>query len=322
MTFYTEKFNGVDEDADKPSQPSQWDSLKNVPFRDHENFADDGIPWKADSTTQYTPDLRDPSEQADAGIPWNSPDSRPPARAGSLEESIAEDKEELEEMQKTADTEQRTIDNWQKGLNKELADRLGAVETNYVKDRTDLPGRKKIELGEPIDEEFALRRILYAQDAKELESYIDTIQNDEDAIKKVLNRGFGIASEERGAVYNELHPKNINNVTRRELMNFISVFASLVERGINIPKDFDNVALYDKGSSFSRSELPLGVAMVDIAQMVDEKGFGEANVDNPINELSGANGEEKINVRRLTDLALKARMTDNKLSADTINFPA
>lgn len=62
--------------------------------------------------------------------------------------------------------------------------------------------------------------------------------------------------------------------------------------------------------------------MAEIADMIEKKGSGETSVDNPINELSGASDKEKIGVRELTDLALKARATGNKLSADTISFPA
>ena len=125
------------------------------------------------------------------------------------------------------------------------------------------------------------------------------------------------------------YPKSLSEEDTKQLKNFVSLFASLVERGIRIPQDFDTVRLIEKGNddpmafySDSTKETPLGVVISEIADMIEEKGTGETSIDNPINELSGAKGDGKISPKKLADLAVKARATRNKLSNDTINFPA
>ena len=318
MTFYTEIFNGVDENADNP--PSPYDSLKNVPFagynnspglRDPDTQADFGIPSDAEARRQreamrlnVLPDLRDPEYQADFGIPSD-------AEARRQREIFKRHEEEQKERENLSET---------------LSDRLDAIETNYVDNRADLPGRKAIEQDEPMDKMSASEQILDSDDAKNLEACLDTLQNDPFAIEELFYQGFGIANEARATSYGEYSPKDLSETTTKQLKNFVSLFASIVERGIRIPSEFrDGVTLSDKGDSYppvSELVVPLGVAVDEVAAMVEEKGTGETSVDNPINELSGANGKEKIGTRELADLAVKAHSSGHKLSADTINFPA
>lgn len=289
MTFYTEIFNGRDESADNP--PSPWDNLKDVP---------------------YTPDLRDPDTQADFGIPSDAEARR--------------DREIRNRREKEKQTRE--------GLSEALSHKLDAIETNYVDNRADLPGRKTIEQSEPMSKASAREGILAADNAKDLESCLDVLQNDPYAVEEMFYQGFGIANEARATSYGEFSPKDLSEEKTKQLKNFISFFASVVERGIRIPSEFARVGvtLSDKGDSYpptSQLVVPLEVAIDEIATMVEEKGTGETSVDNPINELSGANGKEKIGVRELADLAAKAYSTKTnrppfrrKLSDDTINFPA
>ena len=318
MTFYTELFNGIDENAD--NTPSPYDSLKDVPFRgngyasdsyNHDATLDYGIPTDAEArrdraaTSQNTlPDSRNHETMLDYGIPTDAEARRNRA------------------IREGHEREQRKREN----LDETLSDRLDTIETNYVESRTDLSGRKMVEQNEPMSKRTAQERIFNSDSAKELESYIDVLQNDPYAIEELFYQGFGIANKARATSYGEYNPKNLSEATTQQLKNFISFFASAVERGVRFPSQFRNgVTLSDKGSSYppvSELVVPLGVAIDEIANMVEEKGTGETSVDNPINELSGANGKEKIGVRELADLAIKAQLAGHKLSADTINFPA
>ena len=311
MTFYTEIFNGRDENADNP--PNQWDSLKNIPFapdlRDSSEQIDAGIPTqeaynRSHAWNDYMPDLRDPEYQVDAGIPSDMEAAR--------SKQIIRERQEEQEMQKNSD--------------EALSNKLNTIETNYVENRTDLPGRKPAKQSEPISKASANERILTSDSAKDLESNLDVLQNDPYAIEELFYQGFGIANKARATKYGEYSPKDLSETETKQLKNFISFFASIVERGIRVPSEFrDGVTLSDKGDSYpptSEHIVSLGVAIDEIASMVEEKGTGETNIDNPINELSGAKGKEKIGVRELADLAVKAQSTNHKLSADTINFPA
>lgn len=288
MTFYTEIFNGRDENADNP--PSQWDSLKNVP---------------------YSPDLRDPDTQADFGIPSDAEARR--------DRKIRERREKEQKERE--------------GLDEALSHRLDGIETSYVEDRTDLPGRKTAEQSEPMSKASARERILTSDSAEDLEACLDVLQNDPYAIEELLYQGFGIANEARATLYGEHSSKKLSEEKTKQLKNFISFFASVVERGIRVPSEFRNaVTLSEKGDSYppvSELAVPLGVAIDEVAAMVEEKGVGETSVDNPINVLSGARGKDKIGVRELADLAVKAYSTKtkrgpygHKLSDDVINFPA
>ena len=157
MTFYTERFNGVDENADNP--PNQWDSLKNVPYapdlRDSSEQIDAGIPTqeafnRSNAWNSYAPDLRDSEYQIDAGIPSDMEARR--------------SRQIMEERQKEREIRENS--------NRELSDKLDTIETNYIDNRTDLPGRKTIEQGEPISKNLAREQILTSDNAKDLESYL------------------------------------------------------------------------------------------------------------------------------------------------------
>lgn len=321
MTFYTEIFNGRDESVDNPPDnqdniQSRWDSLiHEVPY---EPQTERGIPSDREARRdreaweQNTlPDLRNHELQADFGIPTDLEARR--------NREIRERREKEQQIRE--------------GLSEALSHRLDAIETNYVDNRTDLPGRRMAEQREPMSKALARERIFASDNAADLESCLDVLQNDSYAIEELLYQGFGAANHARATSYGEFSPKNLSEEQTKQLKNFVSFFASAVERGIRIPSEFrDAVTLAGKGDSYppvSELVVPLGVAIDEIAAMVEEKGTGETSVDNPINELSGANGKEKIGVRELADLSVKAYSTRTqrkpfwrKLSDDTINFPA